>query len=62
MEEVIKVLMERDGLDEAEAQEIYDDVMAEVNEAIDDGDPFEAEEIFVSHFGLECDYLLNAIL
>lgn len=57
MEEIIKILMRRDGMTREEAKELIE----EVQEAILD-DPDNGCEIFESELGLEPDYLINFLL
>ena len=61
MKEIIKVLMERDGLSEEEATLFYNEVMEVVVEAVEEDDFITAEEVFMNEFGLELDYLIDAI-
>ena len=53
--EVVRILMERDGLTQAEAQERVD----EVHEMIAEADPWEAEDILADELGLEMDYIFD---
>lgn len=56
MNNIKKVLMERDGMTAKEADEFMDEVYNMMMEAIEAGDYMEAEEIFASELGLEPDY------
>ncbi len=56
MNNIKKVLMERDGMTAKEADELMDEVYNMMMEAIEAGDYTEAEEIFASELGLEPDY------
>jgi hypothetical protein len=56
--EVIRILMERDGLTREEAQETLD----EVREMISEADPWEAEDILADELGLEMDYIFDIIV
>lgn len=56
MNNIKKVLMERDGMTAKEADELMDEVYSMMMEAIEAGDYMEAEEIFASELGLEPDY------
>lgn len=56
--EVIRVLMKRDGLTRDEAQERLD----EVREMISDADPWEAEDILADELGLEMDYIFDILM
>ncbi len=51
-----QVLMKRDGLTDAEAQELIDDCIEEARELVDAGDS-SVMDICEEHFGLEPDYL-----
>ena len=53
--EVVRILMERDGMTRAEAQERVD----EVREMLAEADPWEAEEILADELGLEMDYIFD---
>lgn len=58
MSETIKeVLMSRDGMSEAEAEQAIEECKAELEIALEEGDFDYAEEICQHHFGLEPDYL-----
>ena len=56
--EVVRILMERDGLSKKEAEEKLD----EVREMIADADPWEAEDIIADELGLEMDYIFDIIM
>lgn len=58
MDEIIKILCERDGYTESEAKRLIQDTMTDVYLSIANGDFDEAEETFTSELGLEIDYLL----
>ena len=62
MESIKTILMRRDGLTEDEAEELIAEVRGMMFEAIEAGDPVEAEEIFRSKIGLEPDYLVEVLL
>lgn len=55
--EVIRILMERDGMTRAEAQETLEDVREMLSEA----DPWEAEDIIADELGLEMDYIFDIL-
>ena len=60
MKPLKKVLMERDGLTEEEAQEQIDNAHEELMERLEDGEmPF---DFMMDEFGLEPDYLEDLIL
>ncbi len=54
---VIRILMERDGLTRAEAQERLD----EVREMLYGADAWEAEDILADELGLEMDYIFDIL-
>jgi hypothetical protein len=54
MEEVIKILMERDGISEEEARTLIKETRDEIM-MLDD--PCKADEVFMEYLGLEPDYL-----
>lgn len=56
--EVVRILMERDGLSRAEAQERLE----EVREMISDADVWEVEDIMADELGLEMDYIFDIIM
>ena len=55
--EIIAVLMERDGLTRREAEQELRRVKAEFNPTVDD-----PEEILAEEFGLEPDYIFDLLL
>ena len=59
MANIIKILMERDGVTEEEAKAILQNTQEMI---VDCGyDPIETEEIMVQELGLEMDYILDVI-
>lgn len=56
--EIIRILMERDGLTKEEAKEELAGVIEEMRDLIEDGRFIEAEDLFSDMLGLEPDYLL----
>ncbi len=56
--EIIRILMERDGLTKEEAKEELAEVIEEMRDLIEDGRFIEAEDLFSDMLGLEPDYLL----
>ena len=56
--EVVRILMERDGLSREEAQERLE----EVREMISDADVWEVEDILADELGLEMDYIFDIIM
>lgn len=61
MNEIIRILMHRDGLSEAEAKERLEEVKEEINEAIASGDEELVEDIVAGELGLEIDYIFDLI-
>lgn len=59
MNKVVKILMERDGITEQEAQEIVQGTINMMDEC--DYDPMECEDIMLSDLGLEIDYLFDIL-
>ena len=59
MNEVVKILMERDGLTKEEANAQVMLVREEFEEC--GYDPYECEEIMMDELGLEMDYLFDII-
>lgn len=55
MNEIVKILIERDGMSLKEAKELLKDARS----ALEDGD--DAEEILMDWFGLEPDYIFSLI-
>ena len=55
---IVRILMKRDGLTREEAQERLD----EVREMISDADPWEAEDILADELGLEMDYIFDILM
>ena len=61
-ERIINILMKRDGLTKKEAIDTLVDCMSQVNDAIENGQWWIAEEIFEDYTGLEPDYLINLLI
>ena len=57
MKEIIKILIQRDGISELEARNLIEDCMEEMQDAIMRGNYQECEDILASYLGLEPDYL-----
>ena len=55
--EVVRILMERDGFARDEAEERLE----EVREMLSDADPWEAEDILADELGLEMDYIFDIL-
>lgn len=60
MNEVIRILMDRDGLSEQEARDLIAETREAMEEAMEDS-PGEAEAIFEEMLGLEPDYILDIL-
>jgi len=61
MKSVKRILMERDGMDEFEAQDLIDEVREELNFAMENDDYELAEDIMYGDLGLEMDYIFDLI-
>jgi hypothetical protein len=61
MNEIIKILMERDGMTYEEAKEAYEDTKAELMDAIEGTSVLTPEEVLLEELGLEMDYIFNFI-
>jgi len=59
--DVLRILMERDGMTEKEAMDLIQEVREMMDEAIADGEYGEAEAIFEEELGLEPDYIFDII-
>ena len=61
MQEIIEILMRREGISYEEAKEAYLECQEAIQDAIDNDEMFEVEEILRSELGLEPDYIFNFI-
>ena len=61
MDEIIRILMERDGVSYEEAKEIYEDTKSELMDALDGTSCLTPDEVLEGELGLEIDYLFNFI-
>lgn len=61
MNQVVEILMKRDGMSKKEAVDLVQDVRSMMNDAIATGDYCEAEEIMYSELGLEMDYIYDIL-
>lgn len=61
MQEIIEILMKRDGISYNDAKEAYLECREAIMEAIDNDEIFEVDEILRSELGLEPDYIMNFI-
>lgn len=59
MNEIIEILMRRDGVSYEEAKEMYENCKAELWDAIDGTSCLEPEDVLMSELGLEMDYIFN---
>ena len=62
MKSVKRILMERDGMDEFEAQDLIDEVREELNFAMENNDYELAEDIMYGDLGLEMDYIFELLI
>lgn len=62
MEEIVNILMRRDGITRNEAQNLIDECMDEMSGSFYIGDYRTCEDIFASYLGLEPDYLEMLIM
>ena len=60
MNEIVNILMQRDGMTKEEALDLVREVKDMMEEC--NYDPEECEEIFSSELGLEPDYIINLLL
>ena len=60
MDEIIEILMRRDGVTYEEAKEMYLDCKSELMDAIDGTSCLDPEEVLME-LGLEMDYIFNFI-
>lgn len=61
MDEIIRILMERDGVSYEEAEEMYNDTKSELMDALDGTNGLSPDEVLQYELGLEIDYLFNFI-
>lgn len=61
MNNVVRILMNRDGMSESEANELLSNVRQEIDVALQDNDYSLVEVIIYSDLGLELDYLIDII-
>lgn len=57
MDEIINILMRRDGVTYEEAMEMYEDCKAELLDAISGTSCLDPEEVLMGELGLEMDYI-----
>lgn len=61
MNNIIKILMKRDGMTYEEAKEAYEDTKAELMDAIEGNSVLDPEEVLLGELGLEIDYIFDFI-
>lgn len=61
MNEIIKILMKRDGMTHDEAKEAYEETKAELMDAIEGNSVLDPEEVLLGELGLELDYIFDFI-
>lgn len=61
MSELLKILMDRDGLSKAEAMEQIKEARAVLHEYLAEGDEEAAYEVCAEMFGLEPDFLMDLL-
>ena len=61
MQEIINILMERDGMTYEEAKETYIEVRSELMDAIAGTSCLDPEDVLLGELGLEMDYIFNFI-
>lgn len=57
MDEVIRILMHRDGIDKVEAKDMIKSFFDDAEDAINSGDYEAIEDILMDDLGLEPDYI-----
>ena len=61
MQEIIEILMRRDGLSYADAKQAYLDCQSEIEDVLDGTSCMTIDEVLMSELGLEPDYMFNFI-
>ena len=61
MNKIVRILMKRDGMTSEEADNLIDEAKETLQNYLDEGDSFEAENVCEEFFGLEPDYLYELI-
>lgn len=54
---IIRILMERDGMTRAEAEQAYKEMKSEIMDALNGNSVLNVEEILIGELGLEVDYI-----
>ena len=62
VQKVVMIIMRRDGEDSDYAVPLVRDTILEVEEALEAGESWRAEEIWQENLGLEPDYLLECLM
>lgn len=62
MNEIIRILIHRDGMTKKEAEQLYNETKQEILEAIAGGRGFDVEDILACNLGLEPDYIFDMLL
>lgn len=61
MNEIIEILMRRDGVTYDEAKEMYLECQSELMDALDGTSCLDPEDVLIGELGLEMDYIFNFI-
>jgi len=61
MRTIKEILMDRDGMDANEAQDLIDEAREQLHKYLEDGEMDAADYICEEYFGLEPDYLMELI-
>ena len=59
--DIVRILIERDGLTPSEANAAVDEAKALIEDAAERGDYMECEDIMYSELGLELDYIFDVL-
>ena len=62
MNEIVEILMRRDGISQLEAENLVEECKEEMEQAIARGHYFEAEDILASYLTLEPDYVFDILM
>lgn len=61
MNEIVEILMRRDGISRLEAENLVEECREEMEYAVMRGKYLEAEDIIASYLGLEPDYIFDIL-
>ena len=61
MNKIVEILINRDGMEEQEAIEYFNDVQEKAYELMEEGGLLDIEELIGLDFGLEPDYIFDLI-